>query len=92
MEWSVIGSYFQNVSHFVRSYPDSGMSPVSQSPVPLASPSLQTPPELWLGMSCTNILQTSGFCHPGPGHTDDWSRANTQISSPIGQNAAKLGV
>ena len=34
MEWSVIGSYFQNVSHFVRSYPDSGMSPSLQFPSP----------------------------------------------------------
>ena len=33
--------------------------------------------QFWLGMSCTNILQTSGFCQTGPGHTDDWSRANT---------------
>ena len=81
--------WIQNVSHFVRSYPDSGMSPSLQF---LASPSLQTPPQLRLGMSCTNILQTSGFCHTGPGHTDDWSRANTQISPPIGQSAAKLGL
>ena len=34
MEWSVIGSCFQNVSHFVRSYPDSGMSPGLQFPSP----------------------------------------------------------
>ena len=56
-----------------------------------ASPSLQTR-QCWLGMSCTNILQTSGFCLTGPGHTDDWSLANTHISPLIGLNVINPGL
>ena len=58
----------------------------------LPSPLSASPSQSWLGMSCTNILQTSGFCLTGPGHTDDWSLANTSISPLIGQYVINPGL